>query len=202
MITETSLKPRFSAFLNPDIELRTGTGSGIGDTLVDMLSRLRASNSGETPQVSGRSDRMHSAPVILDEIKATTGLSWNKIAELCEISRRAVYDWLEGKPVADQNYARLLAAYDAIRGLALNAPYQVRTFLLFHNEGGTTPFQLLKEGRYEEFARLAYSDTIPIEEPFVSVADRLDARQEAIHTDLAGPKRSTAARSRHCTKTK
>ena len=195
----------FFNFVNTDMGLRTGTGSGIGERLAKVLSRLQTSNSGETAEFIGTSSAEASAPEILKTLKASTGLSWNKIAELFNVSRRAVYDWLEGKTVSDQNYAKLLSVSGAIDILGLSSPFQVRTFLLFHNEAGISPFSLLKEGRYNEFQQLARESTWAGETPkeelsgefaFVSLVDRLMALQDTVHTDLPGKKRSKASRRR------
>ena len=100
MNAQFTLIPDFYTFLYSDIGSRTGTGtgSGIGSTLVDMLIRLRASNSGEAAHVD-EVKMAYPVPEILRDMKATTGLSWSKIGELFDVSRRAVYDWLEGKPI-------------------------------------------------------------------------------------------------------
>ena len=195
----------FLSFVNADMRLRTGTGSGIGERLAKVLSRLQTSNSGETAEFIGTSSVEASAPGILRILKASTGLSWNKIAELFNVSRRAVYDWLEGNTVSDQNYAKLLSVSEAIDILELSSAFQVRTFLLFHNEAGVTPFSLLKEGRYDEFQHSARGSTWAVETPkeelsgefaFVSLVDRLTALQDTVHTDLPGKKRSKPSRRR------
>ena len=193
MNAQFSLMPGFFTFLYSDVGLHTGTGSGIGNTLVDMLIRLRASNSGEAAHV-GEVKTAYHVPEILRDMKVTTGLSWSKIGELFDVSRRAVYDWLEGKPIADHNYERLVSTYEAIGTLDSYAPFQVRTFLLFSDAAGATPFQLLKEGAYSDFARIAGGSSAPSGEPFISVADRVNARQDTVHTDLPGRKRNTASR--------
>lgn len=93
----------------------------------------------------------------------------------------------------------------AIDILGLSSPFQVRTFLLFHNEAGISAFSLLKEGRYNEFQQLARESTWAGETPkeelsgefaFVSLVDRLTALQDTVHTDLPGKKRSKASRRR------
>jgi transcriptional regulator with XRE-family HTH domain len=196
MNTEISLMPSFYSFLKTDVGLRTGTGSGIGDALVTMLARVRSSNSGETADLGEWLARECSVPEILHELKTATGLSWSQLGEMFDVSRRAVYDWLEGKAIADHNYERLRAARKAIASKAFSSPFQARTFLLFGDADGTTPVQLLKEGRYSDFARSGQGDTMAGEQPFVTVADQLNARQEAVHTDLPGKRRSTASRRR------
>ena len=193
MNAQFTLMPGFFSYLNADVGLRTGTGSGIGSTLVDMLVRLRASNSGEAVDID-EVKTAYPVPELLRDLKATTGLSWSKIGELFGVSRRAVYDWLEGKPVAAHNYERLLSTHEAMRNVSFDSPFHARTFLLFSDAAGATPFQVLKDGAYSDFIRFAGVSTVASVEPLISVAARLSARQDTVHTDLPGRRRSTASR--------
>jgi transcriptional regulator with XRE-family HTH domain len=205
MNADMSINPTFSPFSYGDMGLRTGTGSGIGETLAQLVSRLQVSNSGESAESLETAPVQHSVPETLREIKALTGLSWGKIAELFNVSRRAVYDWLEDKPLSDSNYAALRSVFEVVEKLDFLLPYQFRTFLLFSEAGGTSPLRLLKEGRYEEFVHTALRRTqqaaVPKESSldesgFISFEERLMARQDTVHSDLPGKKRSQASRRR------
>jgi len=180
--------------------LSTGTGSGIGENLAKLFSRFNTSNSGETVEEFTTVVELRSAADILRSVKVNTGLSWKKIAELFGVSRRAVYDWIEGKPMSDQNYSRLISVEEAVARIKYSTPFQVRTFLLFGNSSGENPLQLLKEQRYEEFSRLAQAGVYDFEKPDdftgLSPADRLSALQDNVHTDLPGKRRSKASRRR------
>lgn len=205
MNADKTMTATFSTFLYSDsgMGLSTGTGSVIGETLAKVVNRLHISNSGETAEAIETAAGEYSVSETLRKLKTATGLSWSKIAELFNVSRRAVYDWLEDKPMADHNYAALRSVYKVIERLDFASPFQLRTFLLFRADSGTSPFQLLKEGRYEEFSKIAHRRTHQDEETkealldesvFVSIQDTLSARQDTVHTDLPGKKRSKAAR--------
>ena len=180
--------------------LSTGTGSGIGDNLAKFFSRFNTSNSGETVEEFAMVAELSSAPEILQKIKNNTGLSWKKIAELFSVSRRAVYDWLEGKPMSEHNYSKLCKVEEALAHIKYNTPFQVRTLLLFGNSAGENPYQLLKQARYEEFSQFVQAGTYDFEQTEhlsdVSPADRLSALQDKVHTDLPGKRRRTASRRR------
>ena len=180
--------------------LSTGTGSGIGDNLAKLFSRFNTSNSGETVEEFAAAAEVRSSADILQQLKGSTGLSWKKIAELFGVSRRAVYDWLEGKSMSEQNYSKLISVEEAVASINYSTAFQLRTFLLFGNSGGENPFQLLKEERYEEFSRLAQGGEYNFEKPDdltgLSPADRLSALQDKVHTDLPGKRRSKASRRR------
>jgi transcriptional regulator with XRE-family HTH domain len=178
----------------------TGTGSGIGDNLAKFFSRFNTSNSGETVEEFSMVAELSSAPDILQKIKNSTGLSWRKIAELFSVSRRAVYDWLEGKPMSDQNYSKLCKVEEALAHIKYNTPFQARSLLLFGNSAGATPYQLLKQERYDEFSQFVQAETYDFEQAEhltdISPADRLSALQDKVHTDLPGKRRRTASRRR------
>lgn len=180
--------------------LSTGTGSGIGETFAKLVSRLNTSHSGESITEFESASEITFAADTLQNIKNSTGLSWKKIAELFNVSRRAVYDWLEGKQMADENYSKLRALEESLGRLRYTTSFQVRTFLLFSTYGEQSPFELLKEERYEEFLRLTQSDapklTLDDDSVEVSPVVRLSALQDTAHTDLPGQKRSTASRGR------
>lgn len=180
--------------------LSTGTGSGIGDTFAKLVSRLNTSHSGESITEFDSAIEIASAADILQNIKNSTGLSWKKIAELFNVSRRAVYDWLEGKQMADENYSKLCSLDVALDKLRYTTPFQVRSFLLFSTYGEQSPFELLREERYEEFLKLtqsaAHQFTLQDETVEVSPVDRISALQDKVHNDLPGKKRSKAVRKR------
>lgn len=150
--------------MNADISMALGlgtlsprTGSGIGETFAKLVSRLNTSHSGESITEFESVSEITPASDTLQNLKHSTGLSWKKIAELFNVSRRAVYDWLEGKQMADENYSKFRSLEIALGKLQYTTPFQVRTFLLFSTYGEQSPFELLKEERYEEFLQLTHT---------------------------------------------
>lgn len=201
MKSDISTASTLSYFVPSTFGIYTGTGSGIGETLANVLSRLASSNSGETIEEFVGGSEEQTASDILHGLKTSTGLSWNKIAELFTVSRRAIYDWLEDKGMSDRNYSKLLSVSKAVESLEFTKPFQVRTFLIFPNSSGISAFDLLKEERYDEFYRLDHSTTFEDvkkrEFPHIDLADRLSAKQDKAHTDLPGKKRTKVSRKRH-----
>jgi transcriptional regulator with XRE-family HTH domain len=65
-----------------------------------------------------------SAAETLQNLKNSTGLSWKKIAELFMVSPRAIYDWLEGKQISDENYSKLCSLEEALGRLRYSTPFQ------------------------------------------------------------------------------
>lgn len=201
MKSDISTASTLSYFVPSTFGIYTGTGSGIGERFANVLSRLTSSNSGETIEEFVNESEVQTASDILHGLKTSTGLSWNKIAELFNVSRRAIYDWLEDKGMSDRNYSKLLSVSKAVESLEFTNPFQVRVFLLYQNRAGISAFDLLKEERYDEFYRLDHSTTFEDgkkrETTHIDFADRLSAKQDKAHTDLPGKKRTKATRKRH-----
>ena len=184
------------------IGIYPGTGSGMGEKIAQLISRLSSSNSGALEEEFSNCG-LSTAADILHHLKNTTGMSWSKIAELFNVSRRAVYDWLEGKSIAEHNLSSLYSVVKAVDSLNLPSPHHTRLVLLYKTPTGTSPFRLLKEARYEEFRRLRVDETI---EQFgkalerdpsrITLIDRLSVNEDIVHTDLPGKKRSRASRHR------
>lgn len=180
--------------------LSPGTGSSIGDNLAMFFSRFNVSNSGETIEEFAAMAELTSASEILKEIKNSTGLSWKRMAELFSVSRRAVYDWLEGKPMSDHNYSKLCKVEEALKPIKYDTPYQMRTLLLFGNRAGENPYQLLKQSRYAEFSQFIQDQAYNFEQAEhltdISPVERISTRQGKVHTDLPRKRRSKASRRR------
>ena len=85
------------------------------------------------------------------EIRRRSGLTWQELGDLFDVSRRSVHHWANGKPVSarhDQTIRRMLAA---IRHLDRGSQLDTRASLLAVDQatGGST-FDLLQDGRFDE----------------------------------------------------
>ena len=87
------------------------------------------------------------------EIRRRSGLTWEEIGDLFDVSRRSVHHWASGKPVSagnDQMIRRILAA---VRRLDPSSQTGARTQLLAVDDAtGVSTFDLLKQGRFDEAA--------------------------------------------------
>ena len=87
------------------------------------------------------------------EIRRRSGLTWEELGNLFNVSRRSIHHWANGKsPSAshDQVIRRMLAA---IRRLDQSSQKRTRAFLLVVDEStGISKFDMLKDGRFEETA--------------------------------------------------
>jgi DNA-binding transcriptional regulator YiaG len=85
----------------------------------------------------------------IGELRRLSGLTWDQLARLFNLSRRSLHFWASGKPMAPSNeehLQRLLAVGRKIdRGLASAN----RAMLLGVQEDGVLPIDLLAAGSYE-----------------------------------------------------
>ena len=96
------------------------------------------------------------------EIRRRSGLTWQELGELFEVSRRSVHHWANGKPVSagnDRTIRRMLAA---IRYLDRGNQLDTRALLLeFDQATGISTLDLLQSGRFEDATARAERFRLP-----------------------------------------
>ncbi|MDE2911491.1 MAG: hypothetical protein OXL68_01005 [Paracoccaceae bacterium] len=103
------------------------------------------------------------------EIRRRSGLTWQELGNLFDVSRRSVHHWANGKPVNarhDRTIRRMLAA---IRHLDQGSQLDTRAMLLAVNQAtGISTFDLLQAGCFDEATgrvadvRLPESQRVPL----------------------------------------
>jgi DNA-binding transcriptional regulator YiaG len=140
----------------------------------------------------------------ISELRRLSGLTWEQLGELFDVSRRSVHFWASGKPLNADNEQRLMRMLDVVRAANRGDARSTRAALFEVNEG-TTAFALLTEGRFEEaHAILGVGASRPRPALGALSADAKEARTtlppetliEALH-DRVGrdPGRARAART-------
>ena len=121
------------------------------------------------------------------EIRRRSGLTWQELGELFDVSRRSIHHWANGKSVSagnDRTIRRMLAA---IRHLDRGNQRDTRALLLSVDQTtGVSPLDLLQAGRFDDAAAPFPGDWTP--EPHrvpLSPAAR-DARRPPPATRLLG----------------
>lgn len=94
------------------------------------------------------------AGTAIAELRRLSGLTWDQLADLFKVSRRALHFWASGKamtPSNEEHLQRLLAVVREIdRGFACTN----RSLLLGAREDGTIPLDLLASEQYERVVAL------------------------------------------------
>ena len=121
------------------------------------------------------------------EIRRRSGLTWQELGELFDVSRRSIHHWANGKSVSagnDRTIRRMLAA---IRHLDRGSQRDTRALLLSVDQAtGVSPLDLLQAGRFDDATTPFLADWAP--EPHrvpLSPAAR-DARRPPPATRLLG----------------
>ena len=85
------------------------------------------------------------------EIRRRSGLTWEELGQLFDVSRRSVHHWASGKAVSAKRDQAIRRALSAIRHLDQGSQAQTRALLLTLDDAmGVSPLDLLKEGRFDD----------------------------------------------------
>lgn len=111
-------------------------------------------------------------------IKAKTGFSWQRIADMLQVSRQAVDKWMKGCLISDVNRRHLLAVRDVLERAAERhtAPRDLAVWLDSPRRAdGRTPAELLAAGEIDRARLLALTSPSPSVQPAALWARGRDA---------------------------
>jgi DNA-binding transcriptional regulator YiaG len=137
----------------------------------------------------------------ISELRRISGLTWEQLGNLFEVSRRSVHHWASGKPLNSSNEERLMRVLAVVRFAYRGSARETRAALLDTKEAAS-PFDMLVAQQFDA-ARDALGQGVP---PPVQTPSRLsrearDARRplppdvlvdgdsESVHRD-PGPVRA------------
>lgn len=182
----------------------TATSSGTFER--NFLPALEITTSGLTLPSTNSAETTR---IAINQLRKLSGLTWDQLARLFNVSRRSIHFWASGQPLSrfnEEKLNRLLATVQYInRGSAsLN-----RSLLLTPGSDSQLPFDLLVADEYEEVKRIIGYGNAP-ERPQLAPlsedarasrrppnpADLVDALQEPIHREVGRSKPARAVRSR------
>jgi transcriptional regulator with XRE-family HTH domain len=89
----------------------------------------------------------------LSELRRRSGLTWDQLARLFKVSRRAVHFWASGKPMTKPNEEHLQRVLAVVRRFDRGSAGANRALLVAPLEGTKDPIDLLAEGQYERVAK-------------------------------------------------
>lgn len=176
----------------------SGTTAGV---FVDPATFRPAQSKTDAGQVA-QVEAVHAAA--LTELRLLTGLTWDQIASLFEVSRRAVHFWANGKPLTAAHQEHLERSLSCMKASDKgNAPVN-RQALFAVDSSGVAPFDLLVRKQYPEFVtamgprsgqKTSLRRNVPVELERRPVSPNLmtSAIEESAHSD-AGPARRVKIR--------
>ncbi|RUT03419.1 hypothetical protein DSM106972_050580 [Dulcicalothrix desertica PCC 7102] len=144
----------------------------------------------------------------LNELRRLSGLTWEQLAKLFNVSRRSLHFWASGQPLShfnEENLNRLLGTIQYIdRGSAsLN-----RSLLLKPDNNGKPLFDLLMLGKYEEVKQILGRGNAPNKPKLLPLSqearlsrapqkpeDLVDALQDKVELEVKRSRPVKAAKS-------
>lgn len=124
-----------------------GTSPGADIHLI-VPGWMDPTTAGGSVPASGDAAGVAGAATALAELRRRSGLTWDQLGRLLNVSRRTVHLWASGKPMTKPNEEHLQQVLAVIRGLDRGAAAANRQLLVSPLEGGKTPIDLLAEGDY------------------------------------------------------
>jgi DNA-binding transcriptional regulator YiaG len=112
-----------------------------GNSLIRQVSAVREETGFRSPSNSRSA---------VNELRRVSGLTWEQLGDLFQVSRRAVHNWASGETLNRKNESRLGHALATLRFIDRGLSSLNRAVLTQPLHDGRIPFQLLKEGAFEE----------------------------------------------------
>jgi transcriptional regulator with XRE-family HTH domain len=145
----------------------------------------------------------------VNELRKLSGLTWEQLACLFDVSRRSVHFWASGQPLAVAHEEKLNRILDAVQYISLGSASLNRSLLMGIGNNGKSYLELLAAGEYEEVKRLlgagnarAKPKLAPLAlaaaaaRVLANPADLVDALQDPIHREVGKSRLAKSVRSR------
>lgn len=91
-----------------------------------------------------------STAVSIAFVRRVSGLTWDELADLFDVSRRSVHFWASGKPLSPENEWRLRKLVETMRAIDRGSAAENRTLLSTPTPSGLLPLDLLRLGQFEK----------------------------------------------------
>lgn len=127
-----------------------------------------------------------SASHAIAELRRLTGLTWEQLARLFNVSRRSLHFWASGKPMTPGNEEHLQRILSVVRRIDRGTSSANRGLLLAAQEDGSLAFDLLAGGAYEQVLTLLATGETHRASPAKTVEGALAARAPRRPEELVG----------------
>jgi transcriptional regulator with XRE-family HTH domain len=171
-----------------------GTSGAYSGSLLQEAPKEQSSHTTSTGQNAALTVPAGDA---IAELRSVSGLTWEQLARLMGVSRRALHLWASGKPIAAINEERLARVLAIVKQLDRGTAAANRGWLLASSNEGQLPFDLLRSGAYAQVLALcarreqgASANTVgsPVHTSRTAAAaspdELVDALQDRIHKDV------------------
>ncbi|RYZ88487.1 MAG: hypothetical protein EOP04_09295 [Proteobacteria bacterium] len=148
--TNRQLKVKNDLILRSLLILFPLTSTGSASIDLQSLPSVEITTGGVTPHFSFENQSVSEE---INSLRRISGLTWDHLAKLFNVSRRSLHFWASGRPVNAQNYELLNRMVSAIKAIDCGQASENRA-RIFRAINGTLPFDLLVANKFEEFGRV------------------------------------------------
>ncbi len=172
----------------------------------ELLAAVEMTTSGITlPSTSSPEATQKSLGVL----RRLSGLTWDQLAKLFNVSRRSLHFWASGQPLSRFNEEQLNRLLGTIQYIDRGTASLNRSLLLKLDNNSNPLFDLLVAGKHEEFKQIvgagnalqkpqlgSLSEDVYAARMPQNPADLVDALQDPVHREVGQSRPARAARSR------
>ena len=144
----------------------------------------------------------------INELRKTSGLTWEQVAKLFNVSRRSIHFWASGQPLASDNEEKLNRLLGVIRYIDRGSASLNRKLLLNPNADGELPLDQLRAGEYDKVRENLGRGNPPKRPKLTPLSEEeselrrplppeilIDALQDSIHHDVGRSRPAKTLRS-------
>jgi transcriptional regulator with XRE-family HTH domain len=146
----------------------------------------------------------------VNELRKLSGLTWEQLASLFDVSRRSVHFWASGQPLTSINEEKLNRILDVVEYISRGSASSNRSLLMSIADNGKSYLELLKEGEFDRVKHLLGAGNAPTKPKLGQLspaaelsrvspnpADLVDALQDSIHQEVGKSRAAKSVRSRN-----
>ena len=146
----------------------------------------------------------------VNELRKLSGLTWEQLANLFDVSRRSVHFWASGEALSSANEEKLNRTLDAVEYISRGSASSNRSLLMGIADDGKSYLELLAAGEFDRVKHLLGAGNAPTKpklgqlSPAVEMsrvppnpADLVDALQDSIHREVGKSRVAKSVRSRN-----
>lgn len=146
----------------------------------------------------------------VNELRKLSGLTWEQLAILFDVSRRSVHFWASGQPLTSANEEKLNRILDVVEYISRSSASRNRSLLMGIADDGKSYLDLLAAGEYDRVKHLLGAGNAPAKPKLGQLspaaemsrlppnpADLVDALQDSIHHEVGKSRAAKSLRSRN-----
>ena len=148
--------------------------------------------------------------VAVNELRKLSGLNWDQLAILFNVSRQSVHFWASGQPLTAANEDKLSQILDVVECIDRGSASSNRSLLIDIADDGESYLDLLAAGEYDRVKSILGAGNAP-KKPNLghlsqaaemarmppNPADLVDALQDSVHHEVGKSRAAKSVRSRN-----